>query len=221
MDDCSCGALLCGFCPSLFHGRLSCDRAAQYNEYLKKNGMDTILSDFPSSAIVNELIRCPSCETPLQRSAGCDHMVCVCGAPFCFKCGRERDVLHDQGGCTQTTLESVVLLDVFTRTGARDFTKKTLADAVRRRVELAIRKREIAGELSVLPLSKARMYMRKIEALSVLLESTILIRDQKIIAGRIELALYRFLNTQRVNGGTERERMAKRGDEMVHNCNEF
>ncbi|KAF8381656.1 hypothetical protein PRIPAC_70798 [Pristionchus pacificus] len=224
-DSCSCGALLCGLCSSLFHGSLPCDKAEQYNAYLRKNGMDTILGDMASSNVVNELVRCPACETPLQRSAGCDHMTCVCGASFCFRCGRERDVHHDNGGgCRPKEQESVVLLDVFTRTGANAFSKKLLAEAVRRRVELAMRKREIVGELSVLPLSTARMYMRKIIAISVLLESTILRCNDarfKLAVGRIELALYRFLNSSSGTGEKARDSLIRRADEMVKDCYRF
>ncbi|GMR31164.1 hypothetical protein PMAYCL1PPCAC_01359, partial [Pristionchus mayeri] len=219
VDSCSCGALLCGGCSSLFHGSLPCDKAAQYNEYLKNNGMDKMLGSSLSSNIVTELVRCPACTTPLQRSIGCDHMTCVCGASFCFRCGKERDLKHDIGGaCKQKEMETVVLLDVFTRAGVSSFTKRQLAEAVRRRVELAMRKREISEELGVLPLSAATKYMRKIEAISVLLECTILRSIDSKEVGRIELALYRFLSSKKCNGGEVRDKLKKRADALVNDC---
>ncbi|CAN8071675.1 unnamed protein product [Agarophyton chilense] len=31
--------------------------------------------------------RCPDCGTGIERSAGCPHMVCICGGEFCYSCG--------------------------------------------------------------------------------------------------------------------------------------
>ena len=32
-------------------------------------------------------VRCPKCQYVLERTKGCDHMTCRCGAEFCFVCG--------------------------------------------------------------------------------------------------------------------------------------
>ena len=32
-------------------------------------------------------VKCPSCSQLVERSYGCDHMSCVCGAEFCYRCG--------------------------------------------------------------------------------------------------------------------------------------
>ena len=31
--------------------------------------------------------RCPSCKVVVQRIEGCDHMTCVCGNHYCYRCG--------------------------------------------------------------------------------------------------------------------------------------
>jgi hypothetical protein len=33
--------------------------------------------------------RCPTCKLWIERSDGCDHMVCSCGVAFCYVCGEE------------------------------------------------------------------------------------------------------------------------------------
>jgi hypothetical protein len=33
---------------------------------------------------------CPQCHALVERVAGCDHMVCLCGMGFCYQCGMQR-----------------------------------------------------------------------------------------------------------------------------------
>ena len=33
-------------------------------------------------------MKCPKCRQIVERTAGCNHMVCVCTEEFCYKCGR-------------------------------------------------------------------------------------------------------------------------------------
>ncbi len=34
---------------------------------------------------------CPCCSHLVERTVGCDHMVCVCGTRFCYRCGQRQD----------------------------------------------------------------------------------------------------------------------------------
>ena len=34
---------------------------------------------------------CPACGHCVERTMGCDHMVCHCGMRFCYKCGQQQD----------------------------------------------------------------------------------------------------------------------------------
>lgn len=47
---------------------------------------------------------CPKCRTLVARSAGCNHMICVCGAHWCFVCGtawsRKHYSCRDEDGDT-------------------------------------------------------------------------------------------------------------------------
>lgn len=41
-------------------------------------------------AMTKAVIRnCPTCETPIVKSEGCDIVECPCGETFCYSCGRE------------------------------------------------------------------------------------------------------------------------------------
>lgn len=40
---------------------------------------------------------CPSCQRPIQKSIGCDHMVCSCGYEFCWLCGAKFEVNRSIG----------------------------------------------------------------------------------------------------------------------------
>ena len=43
--------------------------------------------------------KCPSCNIPIQRSSGCDHMTCSkCNTHFCYYCGRKHTSVPGLGG---------------------------------------------------------------------------------------------------------------------------
>ena len=42
--------------------------------------------------------QCPTCHLHIERSAGCPHMVCICGTGFCYDCGGR---IEDCGGACQ------------------------------------------------------------------------------------------------------------------------
>lgn len=83
-----CKVKTCVMCNTQFHEGLTCDEA-KLNDPL------------------NELKRerqwkhCPECKTLIERTVGCDHMVCRCGAEFCYKCGAsaapECDCMSEEG----------------------------------------------------------------------------------------------------------------------------
>ncbi|KAL2159252.1 hypothetical protein VTH06DRAFT_2687 [Thermothelomyces fergusii] len=32
--------------------------------------------------------RCPSCKRCVEKTEGCNHIHCICGCHFCYRCGR-------------------------------------------------------------------------------------------------------------------------------------
>jgi hypothetical protein len=56
--------------------------------------------------------RCPSCKHVVERSVGCNHMVCRCGCHFCYSCGTKyvsteptANNAHGTQGCGCTLFE--------------------------------------------------------------------------------------------------------------------
>jgi hypothetical protein len=48
--------------------------------------------------------RCPKCDTPIARVAGCDHMTCrACRCNFCYICGKWDQARPEQRGDCGTT----------------------------------------------------------------------------------------------------------------------
>lgn len=71
-----CGDQTCARCRAAWHEGLSCDAARGKSLVMR-------LGD------VNKWVRCPRCGHLVERVDGCDHIVCVCGGDFCYRCGNE------------------------------------------------------------------------------------------------------------------------------------
>lgn len=53
-------------------------------EYIRQN----LQSEQQAAALMNSsAARCPSCNTPIYKHAGCNHISCRCGTEFCWLCG--------------------------------------------------------------------------------------------------------------------------------------
>jgi len=50
-------------------------------EEQKKNNIKKTLE-----YIKKNTVKCPSCETSIEKIDGCNHMTCICGAEFCWNC---------------------------------------------------------------------------------------------------------------------------------------
>merc|ERR1719265_622586 len=58
---------------------------ADYLQHLK----DSIQGNSTLTAWLKSNARpCPECHVIVSRSEGCNHMTCVCGARFCYACGK-------------------------------------------------------------------------------------------------------------------------------------
>jgi len=50
-----------------------------------------------SCKATHDIKYCPSCEQPAVLVDGCNHVTCVCGTHWCFKCGGKyarEDIYH-------------------------------------------------------------------------------------------------------------------------------
>jgi hypothetical protein len=80
--------------------------------------------------------QCPACRRIVERTEGCPHMRCLCGAEFCYRCGG----VYHSGLCSRPTSmdQSVVLLPPI-----------TLPPPVSRRPRLRARRRRFFGAFVV------------------------------------------------------------------------
>mmetsp|Transcript_17089 Transcript_17089/g.19194 ORF Transcript_17089/g.19194 Transcript_17089/m.19194 type:complete len:135 (+) Transcript_17089:1212-1616(+) len=68
---------------------------------------DTTVADriFLEHAELSEMKRCPNCRFWVERTEGCDGMMCRCGQSFCYSCGGEDCSCSNSGYETQEVRE--------------------------------------------------------------------------------------------------------------------
>ena len=83
---CACGRLWCFNCQNDAHWPASCEEAESFlkkcedHESLKKTYL------LPGRISSVQVKRCPFCSHPIEKSRGCQHMLCRCGNDFCWEC---------------------------------------------------------------------------------------------------------------------------------------
>ena len=86
----SCSKVYCLKCDLEWHGRDSCEEAAE------KRDMSPDEKKFRQIAAKKGMKKCPSCKMWVDKNKGCNAMVCVCGCTFCWVCGVD---VNAKGGC--------------------------------------------------------------------------------------------------------------------------
>lgn len=84
----NCGASFCHNCEGDYHGQIPC---GSIDPESLKFMMD------------NKFQMCPQCKKMIEKTEGCNHIACSCGAHFCYECGREYDTSRShtrQNPCT-------------------------------------------------------------------------------------------------------------------------
>ena len=76
-----CGKNFCALCNDEWH----LGTCESFEEWKEQNGKVDVA--FKKWAKANT-VACPKCKIKVQRSQGCMHMTCKCGAEFCYICGR-------------------------------------------------------------------------------------------------------------------------------------
>ena len=79
--QCECSLVWCFDCQQEPHWPISCDMT---EKYLKM----TAERQDKECVFYVKIKRCPSCEYPLTKGAGCQHILCRCGFSFCWVCLR-------------------------------------------------------------------------------------------------------------------------------------
>ncbi|KAG2309858.1 hypothetical protein Bca52824_029606 [Brassica carinata] len=104
MKSCiKCDQPFCINCKVAWHSNLSC-------EDYKRLGPDPTENDIKLKALANQEMwrQCGKCQHMIQRSYGCNNVVCRCGYSFCYQCGAQ----WTERGCPHleraTTLQACV-----------------------------------------------------------------------------------------------------------------
>ncbi|KAL6560789.1 putative E3 ubiquitin-protein ligase ari2 [Orobanche gracilis] len=85
--ECLCGSQFCFSCGSEAHSPCSC---LMWKLWSKKCRDE---SETVNWITVNTK-PCPKCHKPVEKNGGCNLVSCVCGQPFCWKCGGATGLKH-------------------------------------------------------------------------------------------------------------------------------
>lgn len=100
-DHPACGYAFCSACREAYHPSTSCvahiARLEQLNIKLEEarsrdaSRRKRLQEELESlKMILAETVPCPKCHMPINRSQGCNHMVCSnCSTHFCYRCGTD------------------------------------------------------------------------------------------------------------------------------------
>ncbi|KAI8139093.1 hypothetical protein BJV82DRAFT_660146 [Fennellomyces sp. T-0311] len=106
-----CHRGLCMNCQNVWHSGTSCregqssgtptwqfsqkyhtEREKRKKTLARKNSLEA-----RQLAMSKNWTRCPKCKQMIEKSNGCNHVTCRCGADFCHRCG---SYLNDSNGCS-------------------------------------------------------------------------------------------------------------------------
>ncbi|CAI4225984.1 unnamed protein product [Auanema sp. JU1783] len=93
---CECSHWFCPKCEAAPHEPVRCDLVdtlLKADNKSFKEDLDTL------RYIVGQTKYCPVCETPVQKTEGCNYMRCTCNAFFCFNCLRKLNTNHESHHC--------------------------------------------------------------------------------------------------------------------------
>jgi hypothetical protein len=86
-----CKTKTCTTCSVEFHSGYTC---AQYQEGLKTQKTSAAVSE---GWLKQNAKLCGSCGKWIQKTEGCDHMTCTCGAEWCYVCGAAYGLIRKRG----------------------------------------------------------------------------------------------------------------------------
>ena len=82
----------CLRCKTDWHFNSTCE------EYQKSKKEDENDAKFEEYVKGSKFKQCPKCKRWVEKISGCDHIDCPCGTPFCYRCGKIKD-LNIGHGC--------------------------------------------------------------------------------------------------------------------------
>jgi len=88
--DCPlCKKSYCLKCKTEWHKNQTCQEYQEfhnmtYDEKINQKKFDDYVKG-------NKCKQCPTCKRWIEKNKGCDHISCLCGTHFCYRCGEVRD----------------------------------------------------------------------------------------------------------------------------------
>jgi hypothetical protein len=76
----SCFAAVCSACHEEAHDGMTCAERKLHNDPAEQDRMNE------TWALTSGAKKCPSCQVWIEKTEGCNHMTCRCGAHICWKC---------------------------------------------------------------------------------------------------------------------------------------
>ena len=82
----------CLRCKTDWHFNSTCE---EYQKLKKEDENDAKFEEYVKGS---KFKQCPKCKRWVEKISGCDHIDCPCGTPFCYRCGKIKD-LNIGHGC--------------------------------------------------------------------------------------------------------------------------
>ena len=77
----SCFSNICSTCDEEAHEGITCQES---RDRKNPSEQDRLFNEWA----IEHGKRCPECNSVIEKSGGCNHITCRCGAHFCWKCGK-------------------------------------------------------------------------------------------------------------------------------------
>ena len=130
---CNCGHFWCFGCQKDAHWPASCKEAESFRK--KCEGHESLRKTYllPGRISSVQVKRCPFCSHPIEKSVGCQHMLCHCGNSFCWECLSPWND-HDWDTCDERRkeLEDVELAFDFGSTRFNKYSKIAIENVIER-----------------------------------------------------------------------------------------
>ena len=83
-----CQKSYCLKCKTEWHENITCEENQLSIKGIKNQESEIIFEEYVKGC---NFKKCPKCKRWVEKTEGCDHIVCLCGTHFCYSCGEIRD----------------------------------------------------------------------------------------------------------------------------------
>ena len=83
-----CQKSYCLKCKTEWHENITCEENQLSIKGIKNQESEIIFEEYVKGC---NFKKCPKCKRWVEKTEGCDHIICLCGTHFCYSCGEIRD----------------------------------------------------------------------------------------------------------------------------------